>query len=362
MTKPYPKNKLQASNSRKQRTGGKGNFLSAIDLVTLAFCSWILLYMSLGIMRVQDAEKHLPIYMGVAVLVLLLAWWQKQLGWVPASAGMTKDRAGMTYNNSPLQSSPLQRSPLQSSPLRSTPLQSSPFQSSHFAALHFIRSIYPVLLFGYFFTSSHAFNRILFTSWQDPFFMQIDKAIFGYYPSLVWGIKYNSWALQELFHFAYFCYYPMIAGLPVYLYFKQPKAFKELIFNLTFVFYLCYTIYSVLPVIGGRYLPEAMQITKTYQAGIFTHIMVFIYRTSNHLGGAFPSSHIAITLVLTVAALRFVPRLGIVFAVIAFFLSLATVYCHYHWFIDAVFGVITGIVGYYFANFVRARLSVAGFY
>jgi len=79
------------------------------------------------------------------------------------------------------------------------------------------------------------------------------------------------------------------------------------------------------------------------------------------MGGAFPSSHIAVTLVLTVAALRFVRRLGYLFVVIAFFLSVATVFCHYHWFIDAVAGVITGIAGYYLANFVRSRLLVAGF-
>jgi hypothetical protein len=132
-------------------------------------------------------------------------------------------------------------------------------------ALSFVRGIYPVLLFGYFFTSGHAFNRIIVSDWLDPWFMSIDKGVFGYYPSLEWGKTYSNWAIQELFHFAYFCYYPMIVGLPVYLYFKQPKAFKELIFNLTFVFYLCYTIYSVLPVIGGRYIPEAMELTKTYR-------------------------------------------------------------------------------------------------
>lgn len=294
------------------------SFLSAIDVITLLFCGWIMTYMSLGFNRAHEAWLHLPMYMGIAIGVLLLAWSHKQT-WV--------------INNSKLNK-----------------------------AISFVHGIYPVLLFGYFFTSGHAFNRIIFSDWLDPWFMQIDKSIFGYYPSLIWGTAYHHWLLQELFHFAYFCYYPMILGLPTYLYFKQPKAFKELIFNLTFVFYLCYTIYSVLPVIGGRYIPEAMQLTQTYRAGLFTHIMVFIYRTSNHLGGAFPSSHIAITLVLTVAAMRFVRRLGYVFAIIAFFLSIATVYCHYHWAIDAIMGVMTGVGAYYLANFVRHKLSQKGFH
>lgn len=294
------------------------NFLSAIDIITLVFCSWILAYMSVGISRVNEPWVHIPIYLSVAVMVLILAWLQQQT-WVVAKPRLL-------------------------------------------SALSFIRSIYPVLLFGYFFTSSHAFNQIIFTDWLDPWFMNIDKSVFGYYPSLEWGKTFNYVALQELFHFAYFCYYPMILGLPVYLYFKQPLAFKELIFNLTFAFYLCYTIFSVLPVIGGRFIPEAMEITKTYHGGLFTHIMVYIYRTSGHLGGAFPSSHIAITLVLTVAALKFIRPMGIVFAVIAFFLTIATVYCHYHWAIDAFAGIFTGIGAYYLANYVRAKLNHAGFH
>jgi hypothetical protein len=90
----------------------------------------------------------------------------------------------------------------------------------------------------------------------------------------------------------------MILGLPLYLYFKKPEGFRELIFNLCFVFYLCYFIYSILPVIGGRYIPEAMELTRLYRGGPFTHIMVFIYRNSNHLGGAFPSSHVGVAIII----------------------------------------------------------------
>jgi membrane-associated phospholipid phosphatase len=316
------------------------NFLSAIDVITLIFCSWILAYMSIGLSRAPEAIKHLPVYLGVAVGVLILAWLERVIG---------------------LPNSDLAKTAKPSKTATSGRLGNSEIAHPLGKALAFLRGIYPVLLFGYFYTSGHIFNRIIFRDWLDPWFMRIDYSIFGYYPSLEWGKTFSNWIIHEVFHLAYFCYYPMILGLPVYLYFKQPKAFKELIFNLTFVFYLCYTIYSVLPVIGGRYIPEAMELTKTYHAGPFTHLMVFIYRTSNHLGGAFPSSHIAVTLVLTVAALRFVRPLGYLFSVIAFFLSLATVFCHYHWFVDAVAGIATGIAGYYLANYVRCRLLNAGF-
>lgn len=288
------------------------HLLSPIDRITIAYCVWIVLYLLVGIDlgRAVHPYLHLPAYLSIGTLVYLMAWGQRNL-------------------------EPGTRS---------------------YKALHFLRSIYPVLLFGYFYTSGYAVNRILFPDWLDPLFYKIDFALFGYYPSLVWGQTYSHWFWQELFHLAYFCYYPMILGLPVYLYFKNRKAFGELIFTLTFVFYLCYFIYSLLPVIGGRFFPEAMALTKVYHSGPFTHIMAFIYNTSKHLGGAFPSSHIGITIVLTIAGLKFVRGWGYAFCVIAFFLSLATVFCHYHWFIDAVAGIAIGVGGYFLALYVRSKL------
>ncbi len=122
---------------------------------------------------------------------------------------------------------------------------------------------------------------------------------------------------------------------------------------------MCYFIYSIVPVIGGRYIEEAMAITQQYRAGVFTHIMVFIYRNSGHLGGAFPSSHVAVTLVLTISALQNLSKMGYVFLLIAFFLTIATVYCHYHWFIDSVFGVFTGVGGYFLAKYAYRKLQGA---
>jgi membrane-associated phospholipid phosphatase len=289
--------------------------LSAIDIITLAYCGWILALMAIGINRVIDAHVQIPIYLSVVGLILLMALWHRNLDAI---------RYPRLYKG-----------------------------------LRLLRALYPILLFEHFFTSGYAFNRILFTEWLDPFFMNIDQAIFGYLPSMEWGIHYDHWLISELFHFAYFCYYPMIIGLPLYLYFKNPKGFKEIIFNLCFVFYLCYFVFSLIPVIGGRYLHEAMELTRLYRAGPFTHIMVYIYRNTHHLGGAFPSSHVAIALVLTIGALRYVRPLGYLFVIISVFLSLATVYCHYHWFIDAVMGVFAGLGGYYLANYTHRKLQGA---
>jgi membrane-associated phospholipid phosphatase len=292
--------------------------LSSLDLISLVYCAWILLYLGLGMLvgRAVEPYEHTLYFSMIAGFILLLAYGQAQL-----------DPSG---------------------------------GSKLYRLLSFVRGIYPVAFFGFFFTSLYSVNRILFPQWIDPFFYEIDRSIFGYLPSMEWGVKYDAWWISELFHFAYFCYYPMIAGLPLYFYFKNKKAFGEIIFTLSFVFYLCYFLFSLLPVIGGRYFPEAMELTKLYRGGPFTHIMAYIYNVSKHLGGAFPSSHVAIATVLTVSALRHLRKLGYVFVVISFFLALATVYCHYHWFIDMVMGLFTGVGGYYLALWVHSSMQKKG--
>lgn len=277
--------------------------LSSIDIITLIYTGWIMLYMLIGWGRAVKPLHHFPVYLSIFVAVWLLAWWHS--------------------NTKP--------------------------QSMLFKVLSFVRGTYPVNLFGYFFVGGYVVNRIIFSAWQDPFFMEIDHAIFGYLPSIEWAQMFPQPFVNEILAFAYFAYYPMIVGLPIYLYFKKPKAFSETMFCLTCVFYICYFIYSWLPVIGGRYLPEAMELSKSAQGYVFSHIMAYIYSTSTHLGGAFPSSHVAIALTLSLAALRHVRPLGIVFAVISFFLAISTVYLHYHWFFDTIAGVITGLGGFYLA-------------
>lgn len=291
----------------------KGKLLSPIDIITLLFTAWIMVYMAVGHKRVEDFGYHFACYLSIFVGVILSAYlerlWEEKEGW-------------------------------------------------WHRVFRFLRGLYPVLLFTYFYTSNHSFNRVLITTWQDPLFIEADRAIFGYLPSLEWGIKYNHWLISELFHFAYFCYYPMIVGLPVYLWFKDKKAFEELIFVLTFSFYTFYFIYSLLPTIGGRYFDEALIRTKLYRAGPFTRIMAFIYNNSRHWGGAFPSSHVGIAVVLTVAALAYknTRKMGYVFAVVTLFLSLATVYCHYHWFVDALGGIVVGIGSFYLGRWVYNKM------
>jgi len=300
--------------------------LKGIDWITLIFCAWMLLIITIGWAYIQKPMTHFISYMSIVAGIMLLLWLTEFM------------KEFSKPENCPSDTCKIMRPKV-------------------LKILVFIRSYYPVLLYLYFFESVAATNRVFFHTWLDPFFMNIDFSIFGYLPSVEWGLRHNSIWLKELFHFAYFSYYPMIVGLPVLFYIKKRQALDEMVFVLSFVFYLCYFIFSWLPVIGGRFVPLAMEWTKQADGGVFTAIMAFIYSHSPHLGGAFPSSHIAVALVLSLLAFRHFRAVGYAFLGITFFLAIATVYCHYHWFIDAVFGVITGLSGFWLAQTVFKHLS-----
>ncbi|MDD3050770.1 MAG: phosphatase PAP2 family protein [Candidatus Cloacimonetes bacterium] len=213
--------------------------------------------------------------------------------------------------------------------------------------VNILRDMYPVLLFGFFYSSASAVNRVIFPNYLDDFFQRIDFAIFGYQPAEVWGQLYDSFLVQELFHFAYFSYYPMIFGVSLAFYIKDRQYFHKQIFMITFLFYSCYLIYMVLPVVGGRALPGLTELTKIYRYGPFTKIMAFIYNRSTHWGGAFPSSHVAVAMLISFTSFRLSKRLGYILVSISLLLSLSIVYCHYHYFIDAVFGILFSIIFFY---------------
>ena len=271
--------------------------LNPVDLITLVYASIIDIFIIYGWSRIEHPLRQILLHFSIILLIL-----------------------GLT-------------------------LLHEKFPKSKF--VFFFRLAYPLMLYGYFFESVSHMNLIIFHDYIDVFFQKIDFSIFGYQPTLYWGTHFDTFFLQELFHFSYFSYYLMFLILTITLFVKSKyEDLEEFIFTLSFVFYFCFITYVILPVIGGRYFPYAMEITQTLRYGIFTKIMAEIYIHSPHLGGAFPSSHVAIAIVLMLSALKYEKKLALIFIPITILLSISTVYCHYHYFIDVLGGISYVIIFY----------------
>lgn len=216
--------------------------------------------------------------------------------------------------------------------------------------LKLARSWYPLFIFGVFFDLTTFSNRVVFHNYLDPFFQYLDNLIFGYQPAIIWGTKLDNFFFQEFFHFAYFSYYFMIPALGIYYYQKRKSEFERYVVNISFIFIICNLTYNFLPVIGGRFWAETLALTKNFRYGLFTNIMAFIYNKTQHWGGAFPSSHVAVALTVFLSAQRQKLKVSYWLLIHIFILSISVVYCHYHYFVDIIGGIIYALIFFKLGN------------
>ena len=239
--------------------------------------------------------------------------------------------------------------------------------------LDFLRHFYPVLLYTVFFCETGLLNRMFFREYLDPMVAVWEQSLFGCQPSVLFMQKLPWLAVSELFYASYFSYYVMIAGVGIALFVRDRRQFFHYVSVVSFLFYVCYLIYIVLPVIGSRAffhqvegyaLPEVTQrlaVTDVYpeavQAGFLFHLMKWIYRVFEAPGAALPSSHVAVALCTVSFSFRYLRRIRYVHLAVALLLCLSTVYCRYHYVVDVVAGLVTAAVLIPTGNWLYFRFS-----
>ncbi len=223
--------------------------------------------------------------------------------------------------------------------------------------LDFLRHFYPVLLYTAFFIETGSLNRMFFQEYLDPLVIQWEQQIFGCQPSVLFMEKLPWTAVSELFYLSYFSYYIMIVGVGIALFMRSRQQFFHYLSVVSFLFYVCYLIYIIIPVIGSRVffhqvedyvLPGAAQqlaVTDAYpasvQAGPFFHIMKWVYRVFEAPGAALPSSHVAVALCTVYFSFRYLRPIRYAHLAVACLLCLSTVYCRYHYVVDVLAGLLT---------------------
>jgi membrane-associated phospholipid phosphatase len=219
----------------------------------------------------------------------------------------------------------------------------------------FLRYFYPMLLYGPFYWETGKLNHLFISGFLDPYFIRADGALFGTQPSVAFMDRLPYLAVSEVFYAAYFSYYLMIAGVALALYLQNRVQFFHYLSVTSFVFYVCYLAYIVLPVVGplifyrdidGYQLPAAVRPAATLafpaavQAGPFSRLMVWVYYPFETPGASFPSSHVAVAIVTVYFSFLYLRRIRWPHFVAMILLCAATVYCRYHYVVDVLGGCL----------------------
>jgi membrane-associated phospholipid phosphatase len=145
---------------------------------------------------------------------------------------------------------------------------------------------------------------------------------------------------RRVFPLLYFSYYLIIPATGSLLFRKDVKLFESFVCQVSSLFYLCYFIYILLPVEG----PVALRNEYYHHGGLFQTMVDFIYRGGENPGAAFPSSHVAATFLVAWWGSRHFARMKIFYWLTCLFLSIATVYCMFHYAVDVIGGLLLGVL------------------
>jgi len=240
----------------------------------------------------------------------------------------------------------------------------------------FLRHFYPVLLYTFLYRETGSLNHLLETGYLDAHLLRWDLRMFGGLPSASFMVRLPYLPVSELFYASYFSYYIMIPAVGIALFIRQRVQFQHYLTVMSFVFYVCYLTYIFTPVMGppildprlrplplppdlaGLTLPE---IPATIQRGPFFQVMAYVYRHFEAPGAAFPSSHVAVALCTLYFSFRYLRRIRIPHSIMVILLSLATVYCRYHYVADVIAGALAAAVLIPLGNWLYARFGKAGF-
>jgi len=210
---------------------------------------------------------------------------------------------------------------------------------------------YPLVLYALFYYQTGLINRVVVPQFLDGFFMNLDVRIFGTFPGfLLYGNHGNAF-LDEFFHFFYFSYYLIIPLTGILLYWKDVKLFERFVFQLSSLFYVCYFIFILLPVEG----PIPLRNEYYHQEGLFRTLVDLIYAEGENPGAAFPSSHVAAAFLIAWWGSTHFKRMKIFYWLTFLFLSIATVYCMFHYAVDVIAGLFLGVLAIFTFNWVGRK-------
>ena len=198
---------------------------------------------------------------------------------------------------------------------------------------------YPLVLYALFYYQTGLINRVVVPQFMDGFFMNLDVRIFGKFPGFFLSGKHGNTFLYEFFHFFYFSYYLLIPLTGILLYCKDGKLFESFVFQLSSLFYVCFFIFIFLPVEG----PIALRNEYDHPDGLFRTLVDLIYAKGENPGAAFPSSHVAATFLIAWWGSTHFARMKIFYWLTCLFLSIATVYCMFHYAVDVMGGLLLGL-------------------
>lgn len=213
----------------------------------------------------------------------------------------------------------------------------------------FARYFYAFPFYSLFFKRSISLSQRLFRGRSfDSFFARLEARLFGPQPTLrLHALTPDGGFVDELLAFGYFVYY-VILVFGWWLLFGLGRT-DEALYGFTIVtisHYLLYIFYVFFPVQGPKYYfpKERQRIYERLDGLVFTSYVKKVFGKMNLAGAAFPSSHVALSLLSLFLYFQSSTVLGIALVPLVLLVFLSTVYVFSHYVVDSIAGLAVGVV------------------
>lgn len=233
----------------------------------------------------------------------------------------------------------------------------------------FLRILVQMAFLGWWYPDTYEMNRALPN--LDHVFASWEQSLFGCQPSLLFSQKVPYGWFSELMCLGYVSYFPLMLITYLYYFFKRYQEFQMTAFVMLASFFAYYVVFVLLPATGPQFYYLAVG-TEKIAAGIFPnlgdwflthsermaapgwtdgfwyHMLDLTHDAGERPTAAFPSSHVGVTTVVMLLALRTRSK-GLIFTILPFYIlmCLSTVYIYAHYAIDVIAGLLTGILLYF---------------
>jgi membrane-associated phospholipid phosphatase len=228
-------------------------------------------------------------------------------------------------------------------------------QQFDFKWVNFFRNAYPLLFITYLYGETDYMNNLLFPN-LDSYIFNIEQLVFSGQPSLVFSASFSWRWFSELMYFSYFSYYFLAFLVCFYAYRKKPEFFQKTVFLIILTFYFYYILFIILPVVGPQYFFAEKDVIVP-EGYLFSEIVRFLQKYGENPTGAFPSSHVGLSIVFLIIAKKIDTKLFFIIFPVFVFLCMSTVYIKAHYLIDVVAGFISAPILYFCSNMVWKHLN-----
>jgi hypothetical protein len=211
------------------------------------------------------------------------------------------------------------------------------------AALALLRLAAAPLLYWVFYHQIDVLWPVFRAAPLDAALATMEARLWGCQPSLAFQARLPWRWLSELFCMAYFSYYAFVPVLGLTVLARRGYlAAERIVLAATLLFYACYTFFWLAPTMGPHYWFAPGLGPRPYPGYLFNHLLYALTSGGEIRAGAFPSSHVAVALLLTLCARRRAPALFPAMAAVTALMLPAVVYLRAHYLVDVPAGLLTG--------------------